>query len=82
MARSIGCLTLNVGSDHDLGVCGIEPRIRHHTGCGACLGLSVSLFLCPPPKFSLQRSAGSKMVWTRPEARDVREPQMRATSGG
>ena len=44
MAQSVEHPTLDFGSGHDLTVCEIEPRIRLHAMCGACLGFSLSLF--------------------------------------
>ena len=50
---------LNLGSRHDLAVCGFEPCIRLCADSwepGACFGLFVSFCLCPYPTCSLSFS--------------------------
>jgi len=46
VAQLVGRLTLDFGSGHDLRVVEIELRFGLYTGCGACLGFSLSL--CAP----------------------------------
>ena len=45
--------TLDLGSGHGLTVHEFEPRVGLCTEPGACLGFSVSLFLCPSPQLML-----------------------------
>ena len=49
VAQWVECPTLGFGSGHDLTVQELEPRVRLYT----CLGLSLSLPLCPSPIRSL-----------------------------
>ena len=47
MVQSVEHLTLDFGSDHDLTVCGVEPRIRLCADSMEPAWDSVSFSLCP-----------------------------------
>ena len=53
VAQSVGCLTLDFGSGHDLTVCAFESHISL---CTQCLGFFLSLSLSAPPVLSLSLS--------------------------
>ena len=52
-AQLIKGLTLDFSSGHDLMVHEIEPHVRLCAECGACLGFSLSVSLCPSPACAL-----------------------------
>ena len=49
MAQSVKHPTLNLGSGHDLTVCGIRPRVRLCADRVKSAWDSLSLLLCPSP---------------------------------
>ena len=52
MPQSIKHLDVDFDSGHDLKVLGLSPTSGYGAGHGACLGLSLSLFLCLSPSLS------------------------------
>ena len=53
MAQPVKRLTLDLGSGHDLAVCGIEPRVSVEPAWDSH---SLPLSLCPSPAHSLSQN--------------------------
>ena len=70
MAQSVGDLTLDFGSGHDLRVMGSSPASGSVLPAQSLVGiLSVSLSLSPPPLLVLSLSLKSKYVNSRRKKR-------------
>ena len=72
MAQVVKGLTLDFGSGHDLQGCEIKSHVRLSTGHGACLRVSLPLFLyLSPPPPSLKNKKYWKMFIPISQVTDI-----------